>query len=128
MARKKASTKSWLIVALIAAILAVLSMLIFVFSQNNKISEMPHVDGSTITVEGEYVCLPKEGNGEQTLECALGIKTDDDVYYSLQFADSSQINYQTGKRLRVVGTFHDTKQDPYLSIGKIVVDESEQLD
>lgn len=130
MANNKTRRKklSIIIICCVLLALAILVTAIIVLAQRNSPASMPPEDGANIVVEGEYVCLPKHGSGEQTLECALGLKTDGDLYYSLQFGGSAYIGYQTGKRLHVVGTFHDTDQSPYASIGKIVVSEVEQLD
>jgi hypothetical protein len=59
------------------------------------------------TLTGEYVCLPhKDTNGPQTLECALGIKTDVGEYYAVDFALMSQTSptLQTGQRFTASGT------------------------
>lgn len=129
MFKAKTQRKKLLVVIIILIVLAALFTAVPFSRKGNMPSDAPYKDGDNITVEGEYVCLPKQDTGDmQTLECALGLKTDDDLYYSLQFGGSSHINYQTGHQLKVVGTFRDTDQDPYISVGKIIVDEAEQLD
>lgn len=59
------------------------------------------------TLEGEYTCLPHtDTSGPQTMECALGLKTDDGSYYALDFGNllqSGAINFGTGTRIRVSG-------------------------
>jgi hypothetical protein len=42
------------------------------------------VSAGPITVVGEITCLPKVGTGEQTMECGLGLETEDGVYYGLR--------------------------------------------
>lgn len=43
------------------------------------------------TLSGEYICLPhRNTNGPQTLECALGIKTEAGEYYAVDFNLMSQ--------------------------------------
>ena len=37
-----------------------------------------------IIVNGEITCLPKKGTGQQTLECAIGLKGLDGRYYGLK--------------------------------------------
>ena len=62
---------------------------------------------STVTLRGEYVCLPhRDTSGPQTLECALGLKADNGLYYALdtsRVASSSVIATNTGTRLVVEG-------------------------
>ncbi len=58
------------------------------------------------TLSGEYVCLPhKNQNGPQTLECALGMKTNTDEYYALDFnlMSQEQPNLKTGDRFTATG-------------------------
>jgi len=58
------------------------------------------------TLSGEYLCLPHTvTSGPQTLECALGLKTDDGKYYALDFNLSSQMPppFATGDRLEASG-------------------------
>jgi hypothetical protein len=50
------------------------------------------IDAYHGTLTGEYVCLPHtDTDGPQTMECALGIKTDVGEYYAVDFAAMSQI-------------------------------------
>lgn len=59
------------------------------------------------TLTGEYVCLPHtDQNGPQTLECALGMKTDTGEYYALDFNLLSQTppDLKTGDRFTAKGT------------------------
>ncbi len=68
-------------------------------------TNLPH--RSTLT--GEYVCLPhKDMSGPITLECALGLKVDDNNYYALDLGEllysENNFNYPTGTRLKVSGS------------------------
>lgn len=59
-----------------------------------------------VTLEGEYTCLPHiDSSGPQTLECALGLKTDDGSYYALDtnLLSSLPPTLKTGDRLRANG-------------------------
>jgi hypothetical protein len=61
-----------------------------------------------ITVIGEITCLPKQGSGPQTMECAIGLKGDDGRYYGLKnlFAHDPQYKFsRTGLRVEVSGLF-----------------------
>ncbi len=59
-----------------------------------------------VTLEGTHVCLPhKDASGPQTLECALGIVTDDGTYYALDFGYLPQtpLNLVSGARMSARG-------------------------
>ena len=72
------------------------SLFIALFALNSFIYQQKQ--GDTVPVEpyrgtlsGEYICLPhKNTNGPQTLECALGIKTEAGEYYAVDFNLMSQ--------------------------------------
>ncbi len=58
-----------------------------------------------ITVAGEYICLPLRATGLQTLECAIGIKTNEGKYYAF---DTNRLSstvpvFKTGDRLTANG-------------------------
>lgn len=64
--------------------------------------------GDEQAIEGTFTCLPhKNTDGPQTLECALGVKSDDGHYYALSSAGataySASATTPTGARVRVVG-------------------------
>ena len=56
--------------------------------------------------QGETVCLPHIGySGPETLECTLGIKTDNGLNYALDTTDvSSEFDTTTGETVNVKGT------------------------
>jgi len=60
-----------------------------------------------VSLAGEYLCLPhRDTDGPQTLECALGLKTNEGNYYALDFDDllrSGEIDFGTGTRIVVSG-------------------------
>lgn len=65
------------------------------------------VDRYRATLSGEVVCLPHaDTDGPQTMECAIGLKTDTGEYYALDFALMSQQHepVNTGERLTANGT------------------------
>lgn len=52
-----------------------------------------------VTLTGTYTCLPhKDTSGPQTEECAFGFKTDDGLYYAVNFGASASAmeQFQTG--------------------------------
>lgn len=65
-------------------------------------------NSTDVTKEGSIACLPyKEKAGTQTLECALGLKADDDFYYAL---DTSNIQNElwmppVNERYKISGRF-----------------------
>ena len=92
----------WAILGLV--IIAALIYAGYVWSRNDGVD----MEAQEITVEGEYICLPHvETEGPQTLECALGIMTDDGSNYALvtdELDSSAVIDLATGDRIEVVGT------------------------
>ena len=47
------------------------------------------------TLSGTYVCLPHtDTSGPQTDECAFGLKTDDGLYYAVNFGESASVMEQ----------------------------------
>jgi hypothetical protein len=59
-----------------------------------------------VTLSGTYVCLPHlNTSGPQTEECAFGIKTDDGVYYAVNFGASADAmnQFQSSKHVTAEG-------------------------
>ncbi len=74
------------------------------------------------TLTGESVCLPhKDTSGPQTLECAFGLRTDDNRHYALEFSDNT-INIAFGKRVEVTGTLTTPVDSNYDIVGSIKVE------
>lgn len=55
-----------------------------------------------VRVKGEIVCLPKKGDGPQTLECAFGLKALDGKHYGL-LNSQNPLLVQTGEVVVVKG-------------------------
>lgn len=58
------------------------------------------------TLSGTYVCLPHaDTTGPQTEECAFGLKTDDGVYYAVNFGQSenAMMQFQSGAHITAEG-------------------------
>ena len=59
------------------------------------------------TLAGVATCLPhRDTEGPQTLECALGLRTDDGIYYALDLAalpDEERILASGNARIEVTG-------------------------
>ena len=59
-----------------------------------------------VTLEGQVICLQyKDSSSPHTLECAIGIKTDEGVSYALDTnkMPNSLLEYTTGDRIRGEG-------------------------
>lgn len=76
---------------------------------------------------GDLVCLPHKGNPEvTTMECAVGLKTADGVFYGLRedAADGSIPEYMTmptGEAVTIKGVFEKATDDKYDTVGTINV-------
>ena len=59
-----------------------------------------------VTLSGTYTCLPHlDTTGPQTDECAFGLKTDDGVYYAVNFGQSENAmnQFQSGSHITAEG-------------------------
>lgn len=59
-----------------------------------------------MTLSGTYICLPHlDTSGPQTEECAFGLKTDDGVYYAVNFGQSAGAmeQFQSGAHITAEG-------------------------
>lgn len=66
--------------------------------------------------EGVAVCLPhKDTSGPQTLECAIGLKTDDGTYYGISGDKNNDLGSLAGsdKRVRVSGVVEKSTDTKY---------------
>jgi hypothetical protein len=57
-------------------------------------------------LSGTYVCLPHaDTTGPQTEECTFGLKTDDGVYYAVNFGQSenAMMQFQSGAHIQAEG-------------------------
>ncbi|MGH7157848.1 MAG: hypothetical protein ACREGD_02095 [Candidatus Saccharimonadales bacterium] len=125
----------WSIQKVLAVVAIVLLAGVFIYAvvaitANKQDVGTPPSSGQQLTVEGEYVCLPKAGSGPQTLECAFGIQTTDDVYYGLDFTqvggDAAVSALRIGDRVRITGTF-EPQESIYISEGVVRVLSFEEL-
>lgn len=76
------------------------------YSSTTPPSTTPASSGE-ISVKGTYTCLPhKNTDGPQTMECALGMKTDKGLYYALDTSAVSPnpFDMATGQNISVTGT------------------------
>ncbi len=86
---------------------------------------------SPITVKGEIVCLSHwDLSGPITLECALGLKSEEGDYYSLRTLDPSDMSIAmlpTGTHIEITGIFIPGSDKRYRTIGSIEVEKVEEL-
>ena len=85
---------------------------------------------AAVTLEGVAVCLPhKNTNGPHTLECAVGIKTDDGTYYGVSGDTSHQLASEAGsnRRVKISGNIEPSTDTPYNITQLIAVSKIEFL-
>lgn len=115
------------VVGAIVILVALVATVVYLANNNDVNPSSTPQNTQTITVEGEFVCLPKEGDGPHTLECTFGLLADDGTYYQLDFTeltgkDPTAIgNFQTGERGRITGIYK-TQESIYVSEGVITVE------
>lgn len=80
-------TFTWL-VSVVLLVLAFVVVVLWSQARSPDVSTQPQ---EMQTLTGDIVCLPKKGDGPQTLECAFGLRTADGHYYALQHADSKAL-------------------------------------
>lgn len=76
------------------------------------------------TIKGQVVCLPhKNEDGPTTLECAIGLHSNDDKYYGLSGSTGSDLAGAAGsdKKVKVTGTLQEQASDKYKMSGIIAV-------
>ncbi len=93
---------------IIAGLIIIAAGLLGYFAiQSAPKTEVP-LDGTpyNVTLSGTYECLPHlNTNGPQTEECAFGLKTDDGVYYAVNFGASANAmnQFQSGAHITAEG-------------------------
>ncbi len=97
-----------------------------------KISEDEQPEAvSEISIQGQLVCLPHwDSSGPQTLECAYGIRDDEDNYYVADFSGLSQekiVSMPMNTKVEVDGTFIPGPDAKYQSIGRIEINEINEI-
>lgn len=93
----------------IGALLVAVAAGYFFFSGNTLKEPITQDSDPTplnVTLSGTNVCLPHmDTTGPQTMECAFGFKTDDNVYYAVNFGASAtgMEQFQSGARITAEG-------------------------
>lgn len=83
-----------------------------------------HAQAKDIVIKGEQVCLRRlpDPSGRILLDCAIGLRGDDDQFYGLRPADPTRIAgfAELNVRVRVTGKFSPIKSGEYIEAGQIV--------
>ena len=90
------------------------------------VSAPPNQSATTenVSLKGTLTCLPHRNNsGPQTLECAIGFKSDQGVYYSLTGQSDLISGTPFGKTVKVTGALKHQEKKIYQSSGIITVSE-----
>ena len=94
------SNSKW--VYIVAGVVAVL--LIVLLWHNDSTQDVVSVNGTpnNVTLSGTYVCLPLiDTKTPPTQECVFGLKTDDGVYYMVNFGQSASAKEQFDRRAHI---------------------------
>jgi hypothetical protein len=120
----KTATIIWIVVGLIA-----IALIIWWIMSLTNVPETPLnvPQNGDVTMMGTIVCLPhRDTSGPQTLECAYGLRDDNDNYYGLTDEDSSAApitSFSTESRVEVRGVFTLGEDERYATVGVIEVEE-----
>lgn len=94
-------------IMIIAGVCIVLAGLVgYALYMNSKTSVVLDPTPQNVTLSGTYVCLPHLDSGKgETLECVFGLKTDDGVYYMVNFGESANGMelFQSGAHIKAEG-------------------------
>lgn len=82
------------IVLLSGVIYALVYLLNTQSNQNSDVPETPiRPAEGLITERGSITCIPKIGTGPQTMECALGLRNTEGIYFGLRFLSDHDDNF-----------------------------------
>jgi hypothetical protein len=85
-------------------------------------------NGQAITATGTVTCLEHaNASGPQTMECAMGLKTEAGSYYALGGDNSVIMTLGGDQKVRVTGTLSAPTTSTYKSAGTITVTSAEKL-
>lgn len=101
-------------------LIAVVVGLVVTFAVVSRQSTSSTPSSGAVELTGVVECLPKPGNGPQTLECAYGIKTSDNKHYALRNVEQSMINYPVGTEVVVKGELSPPPTDTVYDINGVI--------
>ncbi len=87
--------KNKLFISLIVIVIIIVGVYI-AFSKKEPLdtpSDPVQISEGPITESGIITCIPKLGTGPQTMECALGLKNNEGVYYGLKYLSDHDENF-----------------------------------
>lgn len=90
--------KIYIVVGIVVVLLLVL------FWHKDAPADIAPIDGVpvNVTLSGTYVCLPlTDPQAAQTNECVYGLRTDDGLYYMVNFGQSAAAKEQFDKRAHI---------------------------
>ena len=105
----------------------------YVGYQEDKTAQMHRQEQpKSVTLEGKVVCLlPKNEDGPHTLECAVGLQTDDNKYYGIS-TDTSDTSLSSAagsdKKVKISGMLTSSIDNKYKSEGTVKVESSEFIE
>lgn len=92
----------------------------------------PSPAGTTVTLDGELVCLPHRAGGQEalTLECAIGLRTNEGRHYALDHINPYIVRGKIamGQHIRVTGRLRTDTETKYDATGTIDVTSVSKLD
>ena len=108
----------------------------FIISTDPDYVEYDRSKASKITIEGQIDCLPhKDTEGIQTMECAIGLKTKEGIYYALGGEKLFENDFDitsgapgAGEFVKVTGFLQEVKNSKYAVAGAIEVLSAEKAD
>lgn len=122
------------IIVIIIAVVLIGTVAYFVLIRQFRSSSIPTPNqkaptASPITISGETACLPKTGQGTQTLECTIGLRETNGRYYGLKNLFKIDPEYKfsvDGLRVKASGLFNSEEMrgpdgDKYDVVGTIDV-------
>ncbi len=110
----------------ILACIGVISLITILYKFSTRPSMPPTPHQGSIT--GAIECLPhKNTSGPQTLECAFGLRGDDDQHYLLVYKPATQDHIPVGQRVKVFGDITAQTHPVYDIIAKISVSNIKSL-
>lgn len=113
------------ITSIILIVVAVAGAAFYMLGGFDRVKAMlqPKNQVRTVTVKGQIVCLPHKSDDNTTLECAVGIKTDDNHYYGLSSSRNSELSATAGtdKTITISGKLQPQKDATYKMDGIIAV-------
>ena len=83
-------------ILIVLAIIIIGTGAYFLFFQKQDVDEPytpTQITEGPITDRGVITCIPKIGTGPQTMECALGLKNTEGVYYGLRYLSDHDENF-----------------------------------